>query len=121
MQDLITILRVVDKAGEGLYGYQSTLPSMWSLATKDAHDDNQPYPCDDDLIDFPHSWLFGFKDENQLCKWIYKPEWREAMHRLGGKVLMILIPVEFVLEGDNQVVFDPSEVVEVIELSIIDV
>lgn len=118
---LITVYRVVDKNGLGMYGGQQLLQSLWDEACSGAYHRCHVMPCDDGLTNIPWSWKFAFKDSEQLNNWIYKKEWKDAIENLGGKVLLLLIPYESVWEGGHQVIYDPYEVVESLETSILEV
>lgn len=121
MNNLITIFRVVDKDGFGMYGSKIITSCLWDRATDCAYDEQHICPCADGLTNIPFSWYYGFNTIEQLKKWVHKPEWLCNMHNLGGKLLMISIPREYVWVGGHQVVFDPHEIVEVLEMSLLEI
>lgn len=121
MDNLVTIFRVEDSQGYGMYGSQLISESLWDKATEGAFEECHVMPSDDGLTNRPWSWKFAFKDEKQLKSWIYKKDWLENMHKLGGKIVMLLVPYEFVWCGGHQVIYDPYEVVETLELSLLEI
>jgi len=121
MDKLVTIYRIEDGEGFGMYGSQLLHENLWDKATGGAFDECHVMPSDDGLSQHPWSWKFAFKDETQLKGWVYKKEWLENMHNLGGKIIMLLIPYEFVWNGGHQVIYDPYEVIEKLEMSLLEI
>ncbi len=119
---MMTIFRVVDSDNIGLYGSKTLEVSLWDRACQGQHcPDKHPTPFKDGIKEFPFHWQFGFKDSEQINSWIHKQEWKENINALGGKVLMILIPKDWVYQGKTQVVYDPTEAVEILEMSILEI
>lgn len=119
---MTTIFRVVDVNNIGLYGGKTLEVSLWDQACGGEHyPDKHPTPFKDGIKEFPWHWQFGFKDSEQINSWIHKAEWKENIDALGGRVLMLLIPEDCVYEGKTQVVYDPTEVVESLEMSIMEI
>jgi hypothetical protein len=117
---LVTIYRVEDATGEGLYSAfdPGTYPRVEMQDEK-----RHPVPLDDDKIS--PVWLklqdklnFGFASLDQLRFWVYKRVWREDLHKYGLSIKKI--KAKGVL-GDTQAVFLPETREDIETISLLDV
>lgn len=129
MTDLATIYRVEDDRGRGLYGSNTCdqteeNESIWikAIPVQDLWgDENHIMPHADGLKDLPRGYRYGFKNLEQLKKWIHKPEWLVGLHEMGGIIKKIQVPQTSVLYGGNQVAYDSGAVVVVSEMSLLSI
>ena len=122
------LLRVVDKNGDGMYRNLSSYEHCDSLAVQvfhtDDYSDNHPNPSDDialynwSIKTFIDHCYFAFGNEKQFLQWIYLPEWRVEMDKLGAKLLVISVPKASCFIGDKQAVYKKADVTEIKEFQI---
>ena len=100
--------------GEGLY--QS---DFWEDCVEDYNwkHHNHPLPDEDlwrwyyldDVYCFDSTSVCGFTSLIQLRNWVVDPLWFKAMVENGVMLLTYEIPDEFILGGDKQCMFRPSD------------
>lgn len=95
--NLITIFRIEDKNGMGMYGGQQLEDdkSLWGQCVNIFQENlSHPVPCDDGLNNLPLCYKYAFSDIQQLKDWVYESDWLIKMAELGAVVKMLLIPFE---------------------------
>ncbi len=116
----VTIYRIENKEGEGLY----TAFPVGSYPRIEMNEDKRhPPPFDDDKIrqtwtDLLDRLNFGFASMDQLRFWVYKREWREDLHKKGMSIKRITANG---VHGDTQAVFLPETRKDIETISLLDV
>lgn len=103
------VFRIEDANDDGMYG-----GGMWDKAVG-ARADTKRHPCPQDDSRLWWNYLkrpevvrdfhFGFSSISQLRAWLYKDEWLERMHELGGVLKVYDVDDEHVVLGNAQVMF----------------
>lgn len=57
--------------------------------------------------------LFGFVNRDQYLRWMYDPQWKEALDNAGCVLKIFDVPDEFCIVGDSQVVFLEDKATEI--------
>lgn len=110
------ILRVQNADNEGMYH-----SGLWERCVHAYECKHHPSPLENAVLAnalcaLGGAALFGFKDERQLLRWIYRKDWRESLSNAGAYIGVYRVPTY--AASDAQVIFNGGEAVLIRTLSI---
>lgn len=105
------VFRIEDAHGNGMYWGGG----LWDKAVG-GRPNTKRHPCPEDDSRLWGNYLkrpeigvyyfhFGFSSIAQLRAWLYKDEWLERMHEMGGVLKVYDVDAEHVVLGNAQVMF----------------
>ena len=117
----LTILRVEDKRGRGLYQslWQEAIVDVFKNFNEDEFNLSFPEPISDEdfvgkirIVENKRgkyfampSYYSGFKDKKQYLNWVSKREWRESLAKLGGVLSTYSVPEKYIIFAQKQILF----------------
>lgn len=113
------VYRVECKEGGGMYTGKNNLNDCVDYQYcryVDNMDPRHPSPEWDLLSKSVQGWKFGFESIEALYTWLHKNAWIEYLDDFGYEISKYST-VEVVKQGKAQLVFNPLELIERIELS----